>query len=90
VKRRVDLIASVRGILKSLGLTLKLSNTNYFVAHSRKALEGEQEVALNLIEPMLISIETMTEQIKCLDREIEELANSRYPETHYATKFKKS
>jgi len=81
VKRRVDLIASVRGVLKSLGLTLKLSNTNYFVAHSRKALEGEQEVALSLIEPMLMSIETMTEQIRFLDREIEELANQRYPET---------
>lgn len=81
VRRRVDLIASVRGVFKSLGLRLKLSNTNYFSPHTRKALAGVEDESLVLIEPILKSIEMMTEQIKVLDREIEELGKTRYPET---------
>lgn len=81
VRRRVDLIASVRGVFKSLGLRLKLSNTNYFGPHTRKALAGVDDESLALIDPILSSIEMMTKQIKILDREIEELANDRYPET---------
>lgn len=82
VRRRVDLISSVRGVLKSLGLRLKLSNTNYFARHARKQMSGEHEESLALIEPMLSSIEAITDQIKLLDREIEALAESRYPETN--------
>ncbi len=81
VRRRVDLISSVRGVFKSLGLRLKLSNTNYFGPHTRKALKGVNDESLALIEPILVSIEMMTKQIKVLDREIEKQAQTRYPET---------
>jgi transposase len=81
VRRRVDLIASVRGVFKSLGLRLKLSNTNYFGPHTRKALQESDPTSLALIEPILDCIETMSKQIKTLDREIEQLAQERYPQT---------
>lgn len=81
VRRRVDLISAVRGTLKSLGIALKSPNTNYFVRHTRKALAQKDEGTLVLIEPILGVLEELTKQIKLLDKEIEELAISRYPET---------
>lgn len=81
VRRRVDLIASARGVFKSLGLRLKLSNTNYFGPHTRKALAGVNDDVLAVLEPVLESIEMITKQIRVLDGEIERLADARYPQT---------
>lgn len=81
VRRRVDLISIVRFTLKSLGLALKSPNTNYFAVHTRKMMTGTNDETLALIEPTLTVLDTITAQIKTLDREIELLANTRYPET---------
>ncbi len=81
VRRRVDLISSVRGTLKSLGIPLKSPNTNYFARHARRDLEGEHDATLGLIEPILTALDAVTEQIKVLDKEIEALAATRYPQT---------
>lgn len=81
VRRRVDLIASVRGVFKSLGIRLKVSNTHYFAAHTRKAMKENEGEALALIEPILECLEMMSRQIRGLDREIEQLGKERYPET---------
>lgn len=81
VRRRVDLISSVRCTLKSLGIALRSPNTNYFARYARRDLADEHETTLNLVEPALAALDEMTEQIKRLDKEIEALASLRYPET---------
>lgn len=81
VRRRVDLISSVRGTLKSLGIALKSPNTNYFARHARRDLAKEHGSTLALIEPVLLALDAVTGQIKELDREIELLAANRYPQT---------
>jgi len=81
VRRRVDLVSSVRGTLKSLGIALKSPNTHYFARYARRALAEEHEATLALIEPVLAALDAVSEQIKQLDKDIEQLAASRYPET---------
>lgn len=81
VRRRVDLISSVRGTLKSLGIPLKSPNTNYFAKHARRDLAEEHGKTLTLIEPSLNAINAMTTEIQTLDKAIESLAETRYPET---------
>jgi len=81
VRRRVDLISSVRCTLKSLGIPLKSPNTNYFAIHARRDLAEEHGNTLTLINPSLNAIDSMTTEIKTLDRAIEVLAETRYPET---------
>ena len=81
VRRRVDFISTVRGTLKSLGVALKSPNTNYFARHARRDLADEHTQVLALVEPVLRVLDGLTEQIKELDKEIEALAASSYPQT---------
>lgn len=81
VRRRVDLISTVRSTLKSLGVTSKCCNTNYFTRHLRRDLEGKHDELLQLLKPILDVISELTAQIKTLDKEIETMATERYPET---------
>jgi len=81
VRQRVDVISAVRFTLKSMGVSLKSPNTNYFARYARKALSGEQAPILELIEPSLQVIEQMTMQIKGFDKALEDLADSKYPIT---------
>ena len=81
VRRRVDLISSVRFTLKSLGVTLKSPHTAYFAAHTRRDLVEKSPQYLILIEPVLSCLDSITEQIKSLDCLIDQLAEISYPET---------
>src|SRR5690606_21211267 len=61
VRKRVDVISSVRFTLKSLGIRLRSPNTTCFARHARNALAGEHAGYLKLIEPSLAVIDAMTE-----------------------------
>ncbi len=87
VRQRVDVISSVRFTLKSLGVQLRSPNTTCFARHARKALAGEHDDLLALIEPSLGVLDAMTEQIRRLEKAIEELAGVKYPETEYLTQI---
>jgi transposase len=82
VRQRVDVISSVRFILKSMGVRLPSPNTNCFAKRARTLLEGKEPELLAAIEPSLQVIDTMTVNIRELDREIERLCEEEYPETH--------
>jgi transposase len=77
----VDLISTVRCTLKSMGVTSKCVNTNYFTRHLRRDLAGTQDELLEMLKPILDVISELTAQIQTLDREIQQMANESYPET---------
>jgi transposase len=82
VRQRVDVITTVRFTLKSLGLTLRSANTDYFARYAREALAQKDREILGLVEPSLLVIETMTQQIKTFDKSLAILAEEKYPETN--------
>jgi transposase len=81
VRQRVDIISAVRCTLKSLGVRLASPNTNYFAKKARLDLTETAPELLKMIEPSLEIIELMTVKIKELDKRIEELGQTKYPET---------
>jgi len=85
VRQRVDIISSVRFTLKSLGIALRSPNTACFAKHARKALSAENPDMLCLIEPSLLVLDTMTQQIRALEKSIEEMAMTKYPESELLT-----
>ena len=80
VRQRVDIISSVRCTLKSLGIKVTSSNTNYFSKRAREQLSEDHGELLAMIEPSLQVIDAMTKRIKELDKKIEQLAIDEYPE----------
>ena len=79
VRGRVNLVNSVRFLLKSLGV---------FVPSSIKAMAFARKVRLQLapadaalVEPLLAAIEALNAQVRTLDAELEALAHERYPVT---------
>jgi len=87
VRQRVDIISGVRFSLKSLGVKTRSPKTSYFAAHVRRELAEEHQDLLAFIEPSLQVLDAITEQVKELDKRIEELAAIKYPETAYLTQI---
>jgi transposase len=83
VRQRVDVISAVRFTLKSMGIRLRSPKTTCFARHARRALEEDHAELLAMIEPSLQVIDSMTAQIRELERAIERLANECYPETAF-------
>jgi transposase len=82
VRQRVCVINSVRMTLKSLGITLpKAPSSDYFARRCRSLLEERDKALLDMLEPMLKSLDGTSEQIKELDRAIEQLCEEKYPQT---------
>lgn len=77
VGSRTSAVSSVRGQLKTFGLRVPKCSTEAFVRRARAVIPEDLAPAF---EPLLVSISTLTEQIKAYDRRIEELAQG-YPET---------
>jgi transposase len=71
-----------------MGIKLKSPNTNYFARYAREALRDDHPEVANLVEPALIVIDAMTAQIKHLDKELEELAETKYPVTRKLREIK--
>lgn len=81
VRQRVDIISAVRFTLKALGVRLASPKTTCFAKRARTYLEEHDTELLEMIEPSLQVIDTMTQKIRELDREIERLCDECYPET---------
>ena len=77
VRARTQCVNAVRGLVKTAGGRLTTCGTECFARKAAAQLPSGLESAL---EPMLKTIEALTEQIRAYDRVIDELA-SRYPAT---------
>jgi len=79
VRSRVAQTNTVRFLLKSLGIQLPAATKACrFVAKARTALDEATQV---LVEPLLSSLEHLSEQIKALDLELERMGREEYPVT---------
>lgn len=77
VQARTKLINHVRGAVKTLGVRLSKSSSESF--HKLQAqIPPKLSEALN---PVMVSIETLTQQIRCCERLIEDKSERQYPET---------
>jgi transposase len=81
VRQRVDMISSVRFTLKSLGVALPSPNSACFAKRCRTLLAERDKTLLGMIEPSLQVIDMMTQNIRELDRAVEELCETKYPVT---------
>jgi transposase len=78
VQTRTKLINAARGLAKSLGHRLPRVDARCFASKVRGELAPVLQPALL---PLIDSVEIITAQIKAMDRQIEEVAGARYPET---------
>jgi transposase len=78
VQGRTRLVSSVRGTVKAVGGRLPTCSTECFATRVKDHLPQSLKAAL---EPMLVAIAQLTQQIKAMERALEQLAQERYPET---------
>jgi transposase len=78
VRSRAGLINHVRGTVKSFGARLPKCSTACF--HKKVAAHIPHELR-SALEPLLETIASLTARVHHYDRELEELAQERYPET---------
>jgi transposase len=78
VAGRTQLVNHVRGAVKSLGGRMRSCSTRSFAQQGESQLPEPLRAAL---EPLLVGIRTLTEQIKGYDRQIQEACREKYPET---------
>jgi transposase len=78
VRARTQLVNQVRGFSKSLGTRLSSCST---VTFTKKVRASEGEDLFPGLSTMLGMIDSLSEQIRGMDREIEKLSKERYPET---------
>jgi len=79
VRSRVNLINSVRFLLKSLGVFV--SSSIKAMAFTRKVRAQLAPADAALVGPLLAGIDALNAQIKALDVELEALAGEHYPAT---------
>ena len=78
VRSRARLIGHVRGVAKSAGWRVRRSSAECFARH---AAENLPEALGPALAPILEQITGLTATIRDYDRQIEQLAGDRYPET---------
>lgn len=78
VRSRARLIGHVRGMVKSVGGRVRRASAECFAARAAEDLPETLEPALR---PVLEQIGALTTTIRSYDRQIEQLARDRYPET---------
>lgn len=78
VQSRTKLINAARGMAKSLGHRLPAASTASFVSKARKDMPVALQTALL---PLLDTVDAISAQIKAMDRQLEEVAKERYPQT---------
>jgi len=77
-KQRVSNVLTVRFTLKSLGIRLNSVSTDAFANNARRQLKEQPEILI-LVNASLIILDTLNEQIKSLDKQIECLIKMKYP-----------
>jgi transposase len=78
VRCRTGLVNTLRGLVKSAGHRIPKRATTSMGYRMRDELP---EALRETLTPLLLSIEFLTDEIQSYDREIERLAEERYPET---------
>lgn len=78
VRSRARLIGHVRGMVKSLGSRVRRSSSEHFAVC---AAEDVPEALQPALAPVIEQIAALTATIRTYDREIEQMAQERYPET---------
>ena len=77
VSARTQLINHVRGAVKAVGQRLPSCSTDRFAK-----LRGQlPELLAGALEPTMLAIEALTEQIRRLDRTVERMCEQDYPQT---------
>lgn len=79
VSSRVGLVNHVRGSVKAFGARLPVCSTRTFARKARAVIPNELLAAL---EPVLIIIEKLSEQILAMEKRIKVLGREAYPETN--------
>ena len=79
VRRRADMITTIRFSLKSLGIRISACSTPYFALRCREELEGT--AVLETAEAFLQALDALNSQIKVLDKQIARIAAEHYPQT---------
>ena len=78
VESRTKLISAVRGLVKSMGTRLSSSSSDAF--SKKVAAEIPQQIR-DTIQPLLRLIANLSEEIKCYDQRVEQLAQEKYQHT---------
>jgi transposase len=78
VVARTSLVNTARGLAKSVGERLPKVDAE---ALGMEDAKGLPETLRQALKPVLESIEELTAKIKAADKELEQIARSRYPET---------
>jgi len=86
VRQRVNIISTIRGSLKSLGVRISGCSTPYFAGRCREELEGMP--LLETLDASLEALEGLNSQIKALDKQIAKTAAEHYPETKLLEQIK--
>ncbi len=81
-KQRAATVVTIRFTLKSLGIRIRSSSTRAFPNVARKYLQQQPEI-LAIIEPSLVILDALNEQIKKLEKQIEERISKKYPEAQH-------
>ena len=78
VTARTKCVNAMRGLVKSMGGRLPKCSTESFCKRVSADVPAELEAALR---PLITAIQTLNEQIRCCDQQIESLATQTYPQT---------
>jgi transposase len=85
VRQRTHIVATVRSVIKSLGLRIPSSGSEAFHLRAEAFLAEHPEFDAALT-PALISLKALTEQIRFYDKAIEQAAREHHPQ---AARFQK-
>lgn len=85
VESRTRLINCCRGTVKSFGGRLPSCDARTFAAKASEAMPEELVAAL---DPLIEHIAALTTQIRQMDRQIEAIAEQKYPETSLLTQIR--
>jgi transposase len=80
VESRTKLVSAVRGLVKTMGGT-RLSSSSTDAFSKKVAAEVPQRIR-ETIQPLLRLIASLSEEIRCYDKKIEQLAREKYQHTH--------
>jgi transposase len=77
-RMRVHAIQAVRGMCKTFGMQLPRCSTDCFARKAAPSIPCELHTAC---QPLLVQIQSLTESLRRIDRTLERIRKTRYPET---------